>query len=135
MPDAILLAAARMCLEHESSCQCYARCVMELTPRQVRVLNELQAREFQIVAFPIYANHIGVRKGNCAALLAPIACDGFSVFGAPAYLVEGNFTVRVTQGAREWYVWKQRRVEVTPERLAEVEAFSEELAEALLPTA
>jgi hypothetical protein len=108
---------------------------MGLTPQQVRVLNGLQAREFHIIAFPMYANHIGVRKGNCAALLAPTASDGFNVFGAPAYLVEGNFTVRVTHGGREWYVWKQQRVEVTPERLREMEAFSEELAEALLPTA
>ena len=108
---------------------------MELTPQQIRVLNELQAREFQIVAFPLYANHVGVRKGNCAALLAPVASDGFSVFGAPAYLVEGNFSVRVTHRKREWYVWKQQMVEVTPEHLREVEAFSAELTEALLPTA
>jgi hypothetical protein len=63
-----------------------------------------------------------------------MASRGFTVFGAPAYLVEGNFTVRVTHGNREWYVWKQKRVEVTPEHLREVEKFAAELTEALLPT-
>jgi hypothetical protein len=107
--------------------------VMDLTPRQISALERLHKRDFQIVAFPMYANYIGVRRGNCAALLAPVVGGSFNVHGQPAYLVGGNFSVRLKQQGREWFVWKKDRLEVTQARLGELLAFSTELAELLLP--
>jgi len=107
---------------------------MELTPQQIAILERLQGRGFQIVAFPMYASHMGVRKGNCAALLAPVATGGFALFGGASYLIDGNFSVRVASAGRDWLVWKKRKHEATPARLAEIDAFSAELSEALLPT-
>jgi hypothetical protein len=107
---------------------------MDLTPEQMAILERLHVRNFAIVAFPIYASHIGIRKGNCAALLAPVASGGFSLFGSPSYLINGNFSVLVNTEGRNWFVWKKNKVEATPARLAEIDAFGAELSEALLPT-
>ncbi len=105
---------------------------MDLSPQQLAILQRLHAAGFEIVAFPMYANYVGTRKGNCAALLAP-AAGGFGIFGAPAYLIGGNFSVRVRREGREFFVWKKAALEVTPARLAELDAFAAELSQALLP--
>jgi hypothetical protein len=107
---------------------------MELTPQQIAVLERLRGRSFQIVAFPMYASHVGVRKRNCAALLTPVEPGGFTLYGAPSYLIDGNFSVRVTSDGRDWLVWKKKKIEATPARLSELDAFTAELSEALLST-
>jgi hypothetical protein len=106
---------------------------MDLSPQQLAILQRLHLAGFEIVAFPMYANYVGTRKGNCAALLAQAAAGGFNIFGAPAYLIGGNFSVRVRRDEREFFVWKKESLEVTPARLAELEAFAAELSQALLP--
>jgi hypothetical protein len=107
---------------------------MDLSPQQLVILQRLHTAGFEIVAFPMYANHVGTRKQNCAALLAPAAASGgFGIFGAPAYLIGGNFSVRVRRDGREFFVWKKQAIDVTPERLAELDAFAAELSQALLP--
>lgn len=105
---------------------------MDLTPQQIAILKRLNVRDFEIVAFPMYASHVGVRKGNCAALLSPTAAGGFQLFGTPSYLIAGNFSVRVTRDGRDWFVWKKDQLEATAERGAELTAFSEELSAGLL---
>jgi hypothetical protein len=99
----------------------------ELTPRQVAILERLVLDGFSIVAFPLYANAVGVRKGICAALLDPIAGEGFRLFGEPCVLLDGNLTVRVTDKGKSWFVWKKQRVEATPERIAELDRFVSEV--------
>ena len=106
---------------------------MDLTQQQISILEQLHARDFQIVAFPMYANYVGVRKGNFAALLAPVAAEGFQIHGQPACLIGGNFSVRVTREGRDWFVWKKEKLEITPERRAELESFSAQLTQALIP--
>jgi len=106
---------------------------MDLSPQQLAILQRLHIAGFEIVAFPMYANYVGTRKGNCAALLAPGAAGGFGIFGAPAYLIGGNFSVRVRRDGREFFVWKKESLEVTGVRLAEVAAFAAELSQVLLP--
>jgi hypothetical protein len=106
---------------------------MEFTPQQIAILKHLHARGFEIVAFPMYASHVGIRKGNCAALLASIASGGFTLFGSAAYLIGGNFTVRVTRDGRDWFVWKKEKLEATPACLAELKGFTAELSDVLLP--
>jgi hypothetical protein len=105
----------------------------EFTARQIGILQRLIAEEFILVAFPLYANAVGVRKGSCAALLEPIANGGFRVFGEPCMLLEGNLTVRITEKGKTWFVWKKQRLEATPERLSELEKFMAELKLLLEP--
>lgn len=105
--------------------------VLELTPEQLALLEQLAARGFQVVSFPLYASAVGVRKGNCVALLRPAEGGRLRLFGEPSYLLEGNLTVRVTRGGRRWFVWKKKQLEATPERMAELERFTSELAHLL----
>ena len=107
---------------------------MELSPQQIAILERLHSRGFEIVAFPMYASHVGIRKANCAALLSAIPSGGFTLFGSASYLISGNFTVRVTRDGGDWFVWKKEKLEATPARVAELEAFTSELSEALIPT-
>jgi hypothetical protein len=106
---------------------------MEFTPQQISILERLQKRDFQTVAFPMYPNHIGVRKGNCAALLALVPPGGFRVFGSPSYLIAGNITVSIQRDGHKWFVWKKERLEATAARLAELDQFTTELTDCLLP--
>jgi len=105
--------------------------VQELTDAQLAVLERLRARGFSFVAFPLYASKIGVRKGNCAALLDPVGGGGLRLFGDPCYLVGGNLSVQVTQGDDKAFVWKKDRLPATPERLEELGRFAEELNDLL----
>lgn len=106
----------------------------ELTPQQVSRLEGIRAHGFEIVAFPLYASYIGIKKGNCAALLAAAGSSQFRIFGAPSYLVAGNIAVQVTREGKEWFVWKQRRLEATRERQDELTQFSKELSDLVLTT-
>jgi|SRR5665213_2593439 len=99
----------------------------EFSPQQFEVLQRLIGKEFVLVAFPLYANAVGVRKGSCAALLDPVLNGGFRVFGEPCVLLEGNLTVRITEKGKSWFVWKKMRVEATAERVSELERFVAEL--------
>jgi hypothetical protein len=108
---------------------------MDLTPGQAEVLERLYAQGFQIVAFPMYASYIGVRKGDYVALLAPVPSGGFAVFGAPTCLVGENLGARVKRSDGDYFVWKNERVEATAQRISELERFSAELTSSLNPAA
>jgi hypothetical protein len=107
--------------------------MLEFSPQQIAILERLIARDFSIVAFPLYANAIGVRKGTCAALLDPIPNGGFRVFGEPCILLNGNLTVRIKEKGKTWFVWKKQRLEATKERLSELDNFVAELDVLLEP--
>jgi hypothetical protein len=106
---------------------------MELTPQQLKVLTRLQGRGFEVVAFPMYESYVGVRKGNCGALLAPAGSEGFALYGEPSYLVAGGLSARTIQSDGHWFVRKKDKLTASPERTAELEAFAAELVDALLP--
>ncbi|MBZ5696878.1 MAG: hypothetical protein LAN36_16140 [Acidobacteriia bacterium] len=108
---------------------------MELTPQQAGALERLHSRGFEIVAFPMYESYVGVRKGECGALLAPAGADGFKLYGEPSYLVAGGLSARLIQSDGHWFVRKKDKLEATPERTAELDAFAAELVDTLLPVA
>lgn len=105
----------------------------EFSPSQVAILERIRAKEFHLVAFPLYANAVGVRGGSCAALLEPIPNGGFRLFGEPCVLLDGNLTVRIAEKGKAWFVWKKQRLEATPERVTELAAFVAELKLLLEP--
>lgn len=108
---------------------------MDLTHQQAEILQRLDAQGFQIIAFPMYANYIGVRKGECAALLAPVPSGGFTILGAPTCMVGDNLGARVKHGDGDFFVWKNDKLEATPQRTSELDKFSAELTTNLSPTA
>ena len=105
--------------------------MQELTLSHTATLERLVARGFTLIAFPLYASAIGVRRNSFAALLVPIADGGLRVLGDPCYSIQGNLAVRVHRGGRDWFVWKTKSVEATPDLLAELKRFSEDLLESL----
>jgi hypothetical protein len=101
--------------------------MLELTPRQMQTLERLFAAGFRPIAIPPYESALCVRRGECAALLSPVANGGLKLLASPSYLLEGNLSVRVRKGANEVFVWKKKEIAVTPERLQELETFRKEL--------
>jgi hypothetical protein len=103
----------------------------ELTPQQMKTLERLFAAGFRPIAIPPYENALCVRRGECAALLAPVANAGLRLLAAPTYIVDGNLSVKLKRGQGDVFVWKKKEMEATPERLKELESFRRELTSIL----
>lgn len=103
----------------------------QLSPRQTQVIERLFQAGFRPIAIPPYENALCIRKGECAAVLAPVPNAGFKLLAPPSYLVDGNFSVKLRRSAGEAFVWKKSEIEATPERLGELEKFRRELTEIL----
>lgn len=105
--------------------------MQELTPQQMQIIERLFEAGFRPVAIPPYESALCMRKGGCAAVLAPIPNGGIRLLAPPSYLVDGNLSVRLKRGSGEVFVWKKKEMEATPERLEELESFRRELNELL----
>ena len=107
----------------------------ELTSQQMKTLERLFAAGFRPIAIPLYESALCVRRGECAALLAPVANAGLRLLAAPTYIVDGNLGVKLTRGQGEVFVWKKKEIEATAERLNELSIFRQELTAILEDTA
>ena len=105
--------------------------MVELSPQQMQVMERLFAAGFRPTAIPPYESALCMRKGSCVALLAPVPNAGIKLLAPPSYLVEGNLSVKLKRGSGEVFVWKEKEVQATPEKLEELEAFRRELTEIL----
>jgi hypothetical protein len=105
--------------------------MVELSPQQMQVVERLFAAGFRPIAIPPYESALCMKKGNCAALLAPVPNAGIKLLAPPSFLVDGNLSVKLKRGSIEVFVWKNREVEATPDRLQELESFRRELTEIL----
>jgi len=105
--------------------------MVELSPQQMQVMERLFAAGFRPIAIPPYESALCMRKGNCAALLAPVPNAGIKLLAPPSYLVDGNLSVKLKRGSGEVFIWKKTEVEATPEKLKELESFRRELTEIL----
>jgi hypothetical protein len=105
--------------------------MVELTPQQMQVVERLFAAGFRPIAIPPYERALCMKKGNCAALLAPVPNAGIKLLAPPSFLVDGNLSVKLKRGSGEVFVWKKKEVEATPERLQELGSFRRELTEIL----
>jgi hypothetical protein len=103
----------------------------ELTPQQMKTVERLFAAGFRPIAIPPYENALCMRRGECAALLAPVANAGLRLLVAPTYVVDGNLSVKVKRGKGEVFVWKKTEIAATPERLKQLEDFRLELTSIL----
>ncbi|HEY2544561.1 MAG TPA: hypothetical protein VGI46_00700 [Candidatus Acidoferrum sp.] len=103
----------------------------ELSPQQMEIVERLFAAGFRPIAIPPYESALCMRRGDCAAILAPVPNGGLKVLAPPSYLVDGNLSVRIKRGAGEVFVWKKTELPATPERVRDVESFRRELTELL----
>ena len=105
--------------------------MLELTPQQMQIIERLFEAGFRPIAIPPYESALCMRKGDCAAVLAPVPDGGLKLLAPPSYLVDGNLSVKLKRGSGEVFVWKKNELEATPERLRELESFRRELTELL----
>src|SRR6202023_2402573 len=99
----------------------------ELTPPQMKIFERLFEAGFRPIAIPPYESALCVRRGECAALLSPVANAGLRLLASPTYIVDGNLSVRLKRGDGEVFVWKKKEIAASPDRLEEVETFRRDL--------
>jgi hypothetical protein len=97
----------------------------------MELMEQLIAAGFRPLAIPPYESALCMKKGGCAAILAPVPNGGLKLLAPPSYLVEGNLSVKLERDSGEVFVWKKKEVKATPEKLKELESFRRELAELL----
>jgi len=105
--------------------------MVELTPQQMQTVERLFEAGFRPIAIPPYENALCLKRGDCAAVLAPVPSGGLKVLAPPSYLVAGNLSVKLKRGTGEVFVWKKNEVEATPDRLEELARFKRELTQIL----
>jgi hypothetical protein len=105
--------------------------MVELSPRQMQVMEGLFEAGFRPIAIPPYESALCMRKGNCVAALSPVPNGGLKLLAPASYLVDGNFSVKLKRGTGEVFAWKKKEVEATPEKVRELELFRTELQEIL----
>lgn len=108
--------------------------MVELSPEQMLIMERLFEAGFRPIAIPPYESALCVRRGECAAVLAPVPNAGLRLLAPPSYLVGGNFGVRLKRGTGEVFAWKKTELPATVARLQELERFRRELAEILSPS-
>ena len=104
---------------------------MELTPQQMKVVERLFAAGFRPAIIPPYEKAICMRRGDCAAVLTAVPNGGLQVLAPPSYVIDGNFSVKLKRGTGDVFVWKQKEIAATPERLKELEGFRSDLTKIL----
>jgi hypothetical protein len=101
--------------------------MVELTQLQMETLERLFAAGFRPVAIPPYENALCVHRGEYAAVLAPVENGGLRLLAPATVMVDGNLSVKLKRRNGEVFVWKQKEVAATEDRLRELEKFREEL--------
>jgi hypothetical protein len=103
--------------------------MVELSLLQRQTLERLFAAGFLPIAIPPYESALCVHRGECAAVLAPVAHGGLRLLAPPTLLVDGNLSVRLKRKSGDVFVWKKAEMQATKEKLEELNAFRDELAE------
>jgi len=101
----------------------------------MKILERLFAAGFRPIAIPPYESALCVRRGECAALLSPVANARLRLLAAPTYIVDGNLSVKLKRGDGEVFVWKKKELAASSERLKELETFRRDLTAILEETA
>jgi hypothetical protein len=101
--------------------------MVELTQLQMETLERLFAAGFRPIAIPLYENALCVHRGEYAAVLAPVENGGLRLLAPATVMVDGNLSVKLKRRNGEVFVWKQKEVAATEDRLRELEKFREEL--------
>jgi hypothetical protein len=106
--------------------------------RSARQLSMLYAEGYSLETFERYPRGIGVQRGGCLALLqnapAERGADGLEMIGRPGWRMGELLGVLVERDGRQVFQYKEELVEATPERLAELKSFTEDVERILLAT-
>jgi hypothetical protein len=99
-------------------------------PDSAEQLQRVYLAGFELQTFERYPKCIGVVRDNCVALLVP-GVDGLQILGTPGWRMGEVMGVLTEREGRKVFQAKAEIVEATPERLALLQRFRQELAELL----
>ena len=103
-------------------------------PDPAEQLQRLYLAGFELQTFDRYPNAVGVLRDGCIALLQSTP-DGLKMIGAPGWRMGEVMGVLVEKEGRKVFQSKAETVEATPERLAALQKFRDDLEEQLTATA
>jgi hypothetical protein len=103
-------------------------------PDPAQQLQAIYLAGLEMETFDRFPNAVGLRKGNCIALVQPTP-TGLKLIGQAGWHMGEVLGVLVELAGRKVFQSKNELVEATPERLAELESFRHELDELLSPRA
>lgn len=93
-------------------------------------LQRIYLTGFELQTFDRYPKCVGVMRDGCIALLVP-GVDGLQILGTPGWRMGEVMGVLTEIGGRKVFQAKSEVVEATPERLAALQKFREDLTEML----
>ena len=99
-------------------------------PDSAEQLQRIYLAGFELQTFERYPKCIGVMRDNCVALLVP-GLDGLQILGTPGWRMGEVMGVLTERDGRKVFQAKSDIVEATPERLALLQRFRQDLAESM----
>src|SRR5215813_12242400 len=105
--------------------------MQELTRKQMQIVQRLFEAGFRPIAIPPYESALSLHRGECAVVLAPVDGGGLKILAPASILVDGKVGGRVKRGGREVFVFPEKELEETPERVKALAEFQKELDQAL----
>jgi hypothetical protein len=93
-------------------------------------LQRLYLAGFELQTLERYPKCVGVIRDNCIAMLVP-GRDGMQILGTPGWRMGEVMGVLTQQNGRQVFQSKTEIVEATPERLAILTKFRDDLGEVL----
>jgi hypothetical protein len=97
------------------------------------ILQRIYAAGFELQTFERYPRAIGVSRGDCIVLLEPEPSgNGLRMVGSPGWKIGDFMGVLTTQGQQHVFQFKSEMVEATPQRLAELGRFRQEIERVLM---
>jgi len=99
-------------------------------PDSAEQLQRIYLAGFELQTFERYPKCIGVMRDNCVALLVP-GVDGLQILGLPGWRMGEVMGVLTERDGRKVFQAKTDFVEATPERLALLQRFRQDLAESM----
>ncbi|MGO8986250.1 MAG: hypothetical protein ACLPHI_21800 [Terriglobales bacterium] len=100
-------------------------------PDSAEQLQRLYLAGFELQTFERYAKCVGVVRDGCVALLVP-GVDGLQVLGTPGWQMGEVMGVLTEIKGRKVFQAKSEIVDATPERLAALQKFREDLKDLLV---
>ena len=99
-------------------------------PDSAEQLQRVYLAGFELQTFERYPKCIGVVRDGCVALLVP-GVDGLQILGTPGWRMGEVMGVLTEREGRKVFQAKSEIVEATPERLALLQRFRQDLAKSM----
>jgi hypothetical protein len=100
-------------------------------PDSAEQLQRIYLAGFELQTFERYPKCIGVMRDNCVALLVP-GVDGLQILGTPGWRMGEVMGVLTEREGRQVFQAKSEIAEATPERLALLQRFRQDLAASMI---